>query len=146
MIGSEFHNYESQFSMRVAFISREVTAWTNRKITSRGLRMPCGDQLRSLALRFVERVDPIVEKAKSIRRLGHEIATDGLTLLRDLVHERPIIVFSVVGATAFLLARIVSFRALATVATIGVQGAQLGASALAPTTACNAAHALTPVI
>jgi hypothetical protein len=93
-----------------------------------------------------ERVDPIVEKAKSIRRLGHEIATDGLTLLRDLVHERPIIVFSVVGATAFLLARIVSFRALATVATIGVQGAQLGAAALAPTTASNAAHALTPVI
>jgi hypothetical protein len=36
-----------------------------------------------------QRVDPIVEKAKGVRRLGREIAADGLTLLRDLVHERP---------------------------------------------------------
>jgi hypothetical protein len=93
-----------------------------------------------------QRVDPIVEKAKGVRRLGREIAADGLTLLRDLVHERPIIVFSVVGATAFLLARIASFRTLATAATIGIQGAQLGGAALAPTTARDAARAPTPVI
>jgi hypothetical protein len=93
-----------------------------------------------------QRVDPMVEKAKGVRRLGQEIATDGLALLRDLIHEQPIIVFGVVGAAAFLLARTASFRTLATAATIGVQGAQLGAAALAPTTASNAAHAPTPVI
>ena len=92
-----------------------------------------------------QRVDPMVEKAKRVRRLGQEIATDSLALLRDLIHEQPIIVFSVLGATAFLLARIASFRALATATTIGVQGAQLGAL-LAPTTASNAAHGPTPVI
>ncbi|MET0168630.1 MAG: hypothetical protein ABW318_27000, partial [Vicinamibacterales bacterium] len=72
-----------------------------------------------------QRVSPIVEKAQRMKDLGQEIATDGLGLLRDLVHERPMIVFSVVGATAFLLARFASIRGLASAASIGVQAAQL---------------------
>ena len=48
-----------------------------------------------------------------------EVAKEGVALLRDLVHERPIVVFSVVSATALLLARFASARTLGTAAAIG---------------------------
>jgi hypothetical protein len=72
-----------------------------------------------------ERVAPLVAKGRCITRLGQEIATEGVGILRDLVHERPLVVFSVVGATALLLLRFGSFRALGTAATIGIQAANM---------------------
>jgi hypothetical protein len=74
-----------------------------------------------------ERVAPMVEKGQQMTRLGQDIASEGVGLLRDLVHERPIFVFSVVVATALLLARFASVRALGTAAAIGVQAAKLAA-------------------
>jgi hypothetical protein len=68
---------------------------------------------------------PMVEKGERIRRLGQEIATEGVGVLRDLIHERPMVVFGVIGATALLLVRFASARALGTAATIGIQAAQM---------------------
>jgi hypothetical protein len=50
----------------------------------RGLATAGGTPIR-------QRVDPMVEKAKRIRRLGQEIAMDGLSLLRDLIHEQQLL-------------------------------------------------------
>jgi hypothetical protein len=69
-----------------------------------------------------QRMDPIVDKARSVRDLGREILTDGTSLLRDLVRERPLIVVGAVGFTAVLLARFASARALTAAATIGDAG------------------------
>jgi hypothetical protein len=49
-----------------------------------------------------------VDKARSIGDLGREILTDGTSLLRDLVGERPLVVVCAVGFTAVLLARFAS--------------------------------------
>jgi hypothetical protein len=68
---------------------------------------------------------PMVEKGERIRRLGQEIATEGVGVLRDLIHERPMVVFGVIGATELLLVRFASARALGTAATIGIQAAQM---------------------
>jgi hypothetical protein len=68
-----------------------------------------------------KRMAPITDNARAIRRLGQEIVADGTGLLRDLVHERPTIVFSVVGVAALLLARFASVRTLTTAATLGAQ-------------------------
>jgi hypothetical protein len=78
-----------------------------------------------------ERLAPMVEKGQHMKRLGQDIASEGVGLLRDLVHERPIIVFSVVAATGLLLARFASARGLATAASIGVQAANLAADSSA---------------
>ena len=51
---------------------------------------------------------------------------EGTSLLRDLVQERPILVFGVVATTALLLGRFASARILATVASIGVEAGKLG--------------------
>jgi hypothetical protein len=89
------------------------------------------DSIRELAsvggLPIRERVAPMVEKSQRIKRLGQEVAKEGVALLRDLVHERPIVVFSVVGATALLLARFASARTLGTAAAIGAHVANLTA-------------------
>ena len=68
----------------------------------------------------------MAEKARTIRRLAKEVMKDGTGLLRDLVQERPILVFGVVATTALLLGRFASARALATVASIGVEAGKLG--------------------
>jgi hypothetical protein len=73
-----------------------------------------------------KRVAPIADKARTIRRLAGEVLKDGTGLLRDLVHERPMLVFGVVTMTALLLGRFASARTLATAATIGVEAAKLG--------------------
>jgi hypothetical protein len=78
-----------------------------------------------------ERLAPMVEKGQHMRRLGQDIASEGVGLLRDLIHERPIIVFSVVAAASLLLARFASPRALVTAASIGVQAANLAADSRA---------------
>ena len=59
-------------------------------------------------------------------RLAKEVMKEGTSLLRDLVQERPILVFGVVATTALLLGRFASARALATVASIGVEAGKLG--------------------
>jgi hypothetical protein len=74
-----------------------------------------------------DRVAPMVDKGRRINRLGREVAREGVALLRDLVHERPIVVFGVFGATALLLARFASARTLGRAAAIGVQVANLTA-------------------
>jgi hypothetical protein len=68
-----------------------------------------------------KRMAPIADNARIIRRLAQEIVADGAGLVRDLVHERPTIVFSIVGVATLLLARFVSVRTLATAATLGAQ-------------------------
>jgi hypothetical protein len=72
-----------------------------------------------------ERVAPMVEKGERITRLGRELATESVGLLRDLVQERPMLVFGVMSATALLLARFASARALGTAATVGLQAARM---------------------
>jgi hypothetical protein len=72
------------------------------------------------------RVAPMADKARTIRRLAKEVMKDGTGLLRDLVQERPILVFGVVATTALLLGRFASARTLATVASIGVEAGKLG--------------------
>jgi hypothetical protein len=74
-----------------------------------------------------ERVAPMVEKSQRINRLGREVGKEAVALLRDLVHERPLVVFGVVGATALLLARFASARTLGRAAAIGVQMANMTA-------------------
>jgi hypothetical protein len=74
-----------------------------------------------------DRMAPMVEKTQRINRLGREVASEGVALLRDLVHERPMVVFGVVGAAALLLARFASARTLGRAAAIGVQVANLTA-------------------
>jgi len=68
----------------------------------------------------------MADKARTIRRLAKEVMKDGTGLLRDLVQERPILVFGVVATTALLLGRFASARILATVASIGVEAGKLG--------------------
>jgi hypothetical protein len=73
-----------------------------------------------------QRVAPMADKARTIRRLAQEVMKDGTGLLRDLVHERPMLVFGVVTMTALLLGRFASARTLATAASIGVEAGRLG--------------------
>jgi hypothetical protein len=73
-----------------------------------------------------KRVAPLADRARTIRHLSREVMKDGTGLLRDLVHERPILVFSTVAMSALLLGRFASARTLATVASIGVEAGKLG--------------------
>jgi hypothetical protein len=73
-----------------------------------------------------QRVAPMADKARTIRQLAQELMKDGTGLLRDLVHERPMLVFGVVTTTALLLGRFASARMIATAASIGVEAGKLG--------------------
>ena len=73
-----------------------------------------------------QRVAPIADKARTIGRLAQEVMEEGTGLLRDLVHERPMLVFGFVAMTALLLGRFASARTLATAASIGVEAGKLG--------------------
>ena len=68
----------------------------------------------------------MADKARTIRQLAREVMKDGTGLLRDLVHERPMLVFGVVTTTALLLGRFASARMLATAASIGAEAGKLG--------------------
>jgi hypothetical protein len=73
-----------------------------------------------------KRVAPLADRARTIRHLAQEVMKDGTGLLRDLVQERPMLVFGVVAMTALLLGRFASARTLATAASIGVEAGKLG--------------------
>jgi hypothetical protein len=73
-----------------------------------------------------QRVAPLADRARAIRHLAQEVMKDGSGLLRDLVQERPMLVFGVVAMTALLLGRFASARTLATAASIGVEAGKLG--------------------
>ena len=73
-----------------------------------------------------QRVRPMADKAKTIRGLAQEVMKDGTGLLRDFVHERPMIVFGVATMAALLIGRFASARTLATAASIGMDVGKLG--------------------
>lgn len=73
-----------------------------------------------------QRVAPIANKTRTIRRLAGEVMSDGSGLLRDLVHERPMLVLGAIAVTAVLLGRFASARALAAAASLGVEAGKLG--------------------
>jgi hypothetical protein len=68
----------------------------------------------------------MADKARTIRRLAREVMKDGTGLLRDLVHERPMLVFGVVTMTALLVGRFASPRTVATAVSIGVEAGKVG--------------------
>jgi hypothetical protein len=73
-----------------------------------------------------QRVAPMADKTRTIRRLAQEVMKDGTGLLRDLVHERPMLVFGVVTMTALLVGRFASARTLATAVSIGAEAGKVG--------------------
>jgi hypothetical protein len=73
-----------------------------------------------------QRVRPIADKTRTIRRLAREVMNDGTGLLRDLVHERPMLVFGAIAMTAAVLGRFASARTLAAAASLGVEASKLG--------------------